>query len=108
VTTRQEALSGVLTRRKLRVESDLGKRSGARWIEQAARAITGRLIPQLPALRRFHRTLLISAGPSPCGQSGGPLSRGTHGRGFDAASAKSARLSTTLKLKMRLAIAISN
>ncbi len=67
VTTSQEALSGVLTRRKLRVESDLGKRRGAHWIEQAARAITGRLIRQLPARRRFHRTLLISAGPSPCG-----------------------------------------
>jgi hypothetical protein len=38
---------------------------GAHCIEQAARAITGRLIPQLPARRRFHRTLLISAGPSP-------------------------------------------
>jgi hypothetical protein len=55
VTTRQEALFGELTRRKLRVESHVGKRSGAHWIEQAARAITGRLIPQLPALRRFHR-----------------------------------------------------
>jgi hypothetical protein len=39
--------------------------SGAHCIEQAARAIAGRLIPQLPARRRFHRTLLISAGPSP-------------------------------------------
>jgi len=38
---------------------------GAHCIEQAARAIAGRLIPQLPARRRFHRTLLISAGPSP-------------------------------------------
>jgi len=28
-------------------------------------AITGRLIRKLPARRRFHRTLLISAGPSP-------------------------------------------
>jgi hypothetical protein len=50
----------------------LEKRSGAHWIEQAARAITGRLIRQLPARRRFHRTLLISAGPSPWEQSGGP------------------------------------
>ena len=40
---------------------------GAHCIEQAARAIAGRLIPQLPARRRFHRTLLISAGPSPLG-----------------------------------------
>jgi hypothetical protein len=41
---------------------------GAHCIEQAARAITGRLIPQLPARRRFHRTLLIWAGPSPWGE----------------------------------------
>jgi hypothetical protein len=52
----------------------------AHRIEQAARAIAGRLIPQLPARRRFHRTLLISAGPSSLGQSSGPSSRGTHGR----------------------------
>ncbi len=37
---------------------------------------------KLPARRRSHRTLLISAGPSPCRQSGGPLSRGTHGPGL--------------------------
>jgi hypothetical protein len=36
VTTRQEALSGVLTKLKLRVESDVGKSNGAHWIEQAA------------------------------------------------------------------------
>ncbi len=41
-------------------------------LEQAARAITGRLIQQLPARRLFHRTLLISAGPSPRGRAAVP------------------------------------
>jgi hypothetical protein len=40
------------------------------------------------------------------GQSGGPLSRGKHGR-FDGASAKIRTTIDTLKLEMRLAIAIS-
>jgi hypothetical protein len=50
-------------------------------VEQAARAIAGRLIPQLPARRRFHRTLLVFGRAVALGQSGGPLSPGTHGRG---------------------------
>ena len=50
---------------------------GAHCIEQAARAIAGRLIPQL-----LHRTLLSLFGRDRRpGQSGGPLSRGAHGRG---------------------------
>ena len=41
-------------------------------LEQAARAIAGRLIPQLPARRRFRRTLLVWAGPSPWGRAAVP------------------------------------
>jgi hypothetical protein len=61
--------------------------SGAHCIEQAARAIAGRLIPQLPARRRFHRALLISAGPSTWGGAAVPY-RPVRMAGVDAASAK--------------------
>jgi hypothetical protein len=80
---------------------------GAHWIEQAARAITGRLIPQLPARRRFHRTLLISAGPSSWARAAVPY-RAVRMAGFDGASAKIRTTIDTLELKMRLATAISN
>ena len=55
---------------------------GAHCIEQAARAIAGRLIPQLPARRRFHRTLLISAGPSSWARAAVPY-RAVRMAGFD-------------------------
>ena len=75
----------------LSAETD-GLGGGAHRIEQAARAIAGRPIPQLPARRRFHRTLLISAGPSPWGRAAVPY-RPVRMAGLDEASAKSARLS---------------
>ena len=78
---------------------------GAHGIEQAARAIAGRLIPQLPARRRFHRTLLIWAGPSPLGQSGGPFRAVGMAGGWRRQNPHD---NDTPKLKMRLAIAISN
>ena len=80
---------------------------GTHCIEQAARAIAGRLIPQLPARRRFHRTLLISAGPSSWTRAAVPY-RAVRMAGFDGASAKIRTTIDTLELKMRLAIAISN
>jgi hypothetical protein len=80
---------------------------GAHCIEQAARAIAGRLIPQLPARRRFHRTLLISAGPSSWARAAVPH-RAVRMAGFDGASAKIRTTIDKLELKMRLAIAISN
>src|SRR5258708_33681195 len=61
---------------------------GAHCIEQAARAIAGRLIPQLPARRRFHRTLLISAGPSSWARAAGPFLAGRLGRGCWGAGQK--------------------
>ena len=53
-------------------------------IEQAARAITGRLIPQLPALRRFHRTMLFRRGRRPVGRAAVPYRAVRMAGGFDA------------------------
>jgi hypothetical protein len=95
----------ICSRRVFPVLSCFG--GGAHCIEQAARAIAGRLIPQLPARRRFHRTLLISAGPSSWARAAVPH-RAVRMAGFDGASAKIRTTIDTLGLKMRLAIAISN
>ena len=45
--------------------------------EKAARAITGRLIPQLPTRRRFHCIAYLGGAAAARGDSGGPSSRGT-------------------------------
>jgi hypothetical protein len=44
--------------------------------EKAARAITGRLIPQLPTRRRFHRTADFGGAAAPKGDGSGPSSLG--------------------------------
>jgi hypothetical protein len=44
--------------------------------EKAARAITGRLIPQLPTRRRFHRTADFGGAAAPKGDGSGPSSQG--------------------------------
>src|SRR2546429_4257805 len=81
---------------------------GTHRIEQAARAITGRLIPQLPARRRFHRTLLISGGAVALGaERRSPIARD----GWSELRCGVGKIRTTidtLNLTMRLAIAISN
>ena len=76
-------------------------------IEQAARAIAGRLIPQLPARRRFHRTFLFSAGPSPWGRAAVPY-RPVRMVGLECGAGQIRTTIGTLKLIMRLAIAIAN
>ncbi len=74
---------------------------------RTAHSATAGLIPQLPARRRFHRTLLISAGPSSWARAAVPY-RAVRMAGFDGTSAKIRTTIDTLELKMRLAIAISN
>lgn len=77
-------------------------------IEQAARAITGRLVRQLLARSQFHRTL-IWAGSSAHGvERGDPLSRDTHWSGFGCGVGQSRATIDMLKLKLPLAIAIPN
>jgi len=105
ITSSDVRSSGQSGPRRIHDGADFG--GGAHCIEQAARAIAGRLIPQLPARRRFHRTLLISAGPSSWARAAVPY-RAVRMAGFDGASAKIRTTIDTLELKMRLAIAISN
>jgi hypothetical protein len=60
-----------------------------RRIEQAARAITGRLVPQLPDLGRFHCTLLFRRGRRGASR-GGPYR--TDGRDWMRRRPQAARL----------------
>ena len=72
-------------------------------IEQAVRAITGRLTPQLPPGRRFRRTLLFGRGRRSASRAAAPIARiGRYGCGVGHRPHDW----STLELKMRPAIAI--
>ena len=66
-----------------------GHRSSKVGIEQAVRAITGRLIPQLPAGRRFRRTLLFGRGRRRASRAAAPIARiGRYGCGVGHRAAR--------------------